>query len=104
MSKQLLRYQGFPHKDPLLHVDKKANPFNSTDLRTPADQLIKQITQKNVDGRCYDRRKNIPISVFSIHEVRADNSIKATFESHGLNIDHSTDDLRMTQSAKRAQT
>jgi len=38
MGKQRLRYQGFPHKDPLLHVDKKANPFDSTDLRTPADQ------------------------------------------------------------------
>jgi len=37
-------------------------------------------------------------------KVRADNSIEATLESHGLNIDHSTDDTRMTQSAKRAQT
>jgi hypothetical protein len=30
----------------------------------------------------------------------SDNSVEATFESHGLNIDHSTVDTKTPQSAK----
>ena len=48
--------------------------------------------------------KTSPFQFSAYMKVRADNSIEATLESHGLNIDHSSDDTRMTQSAKRAQT